>query len=142
VNSLPLIAGLADRLRIVREVAMVALTAIYLKSTQDDRERMIRTVRENVNDRAVDFLEEMLITSTREIQKSAVAVLGWAGRESSIQKLLALLKEEDMEESTAQALKNIDGGRVQLLLGYLADDNALVRRTVAKVLGEVRPGYR
>jgi len=138
VNTLtPLIAGLADTLRIVREVAMVALTAIYRKSAQNDRERIIMTVRANVNDRAVDFLEEMLVTSTRELQKAAVAVLGWAGRESSIQKLLALLKEEDMEESTAQALKNIDGGRVPLLLGYLADDNALVRRTVARVLGEV-----
>ena len=139
VNTLtPLITGLADKLRIVREVALVALTAIYFKCTQHDRERVIRNVRENVNDRAVDFLEEMLITSTRELQKSAVAVLGWAGRESSIQKLLALLKEEDMEEPTAQALKNIDGGRVPLLLSYLADDNALVRRTVARVLGEVK----
>ncbi|HET6363725.1 MAG TPA: HEAT repeat domain-containing protein [Nitrospirota bacterium] len=138
VNTLmPLIAGLADKLRVVREVAMVALTAIYLKSTQDDRERIIRIVRANVNDRAVDFLEEMLITSTKDLQKSAVAVLGWSGRESSIQKLLALLKEEDMEEPTAQALKNMDGGRVPLLLGYLADDNALVRRTVARVLGEI-----
>jgi len=138
VNTLaPLIAGLADALRIVREVATVALTAIYWKSSPDDRDRMIRTVRANVNDQAVDFLEEMLMTSTRELQKSAVAVLGWAGRERSIQKLLALLKEEDMEEPTAQALKNIDGGRVPVLLGYLSSDNALVRRTVARVLGEV-----
>jgi HEAT repeat protein len=138
VNTLtPLIAGLADTLRIVREVAMVALTAIYRKSTQNDRESIIRTVRTNVNDRAVDFLEEMLITSTRDFQKAAVVVLGWAGRESSVQKLLELLKEEDMEESMVQALKNIDGGQVSLLLGYLADDNALVRRTVARVLGEV-----
>jgi HEAT repeat protein len=138
VNTLtPLIAGLADTLRIVREVAMVALTTIYRKSAQGDRELMITAVRANANDRAVDFLEDMLITSTRELQKSAVAVLGWAGRESSIQKLLALLKEEDFEEPTAQALKNIDGGRVPLLLSYLSDDNALVRRTVARVLGEV-----
>ena len=139
VNTLiPLIAGLADPLRIVREVAMVGLTAIYRKSTHDDRERMIRTVRANMDDRAVDLLEEMLITSTGELQKSAVAALGWAGRETSIKKLLALLKEEDMEEPIAQALRNIDGDRVPFLLGYLSDENALVRRTVARVLGEAR----
>lgn len=43
VNTLaPLISGLADPLRIVREVSMVALTAIYRKSTPADREKWSR----------------------------------------------------------------------------------------------------
>jgi HEAT repeat protein len=138
VNTLiPLIAGISDPLRIVREVATVALTAIYRKSSHDDRERMIRTVRDNTTDRDVAFLEEMLTASTGALQTSAVAVLGWAGRHTSIQKLLALLKEEDLEEPITEALKNIDGDQVQLLLGYLSNDNALVRRTAARALGEI-----
>ncbi len=137
VNTLaPLISGLADSLMIVREVATVALTTIYRKSGQEDRERMIRTVRTAVNERAVEFLEEMLLMSAGGLQKSAITVLGWAGRESSIQKLLSMLKEEDLEEPIALALKTIDGNRVTHLLGYLSDDNALVRRTVVRVLGE------
>jgi HEAT repeat protein len=136
VNTLaPLIDGLADPLRIVREVSMAALTAIYRKSTPTDRGNMVQTVRAGVSDRAVDFLEEMLITSAGELQKAAIAALGWAGRESSIKKLLALLQEEDLEDSMVQALKTIDGNEVPLLLAYLKDENALVRRTVARVLG-------
>ena len=61
-----------------------------------------------MSDRAVDFLEEILITSAGELQKAAVAVLGWVGRESSIKKLLALLKEEDLEEPMLHALKKIE----------------------------------
>ncbi|MEK6700428.1 MAG: HEAT repeat domain-containing protein [Nitrospirota bacterium] len=132
----PLIAGLADPLRIVREVSVTALSAIYRKNGQREREQIVAAVRAGMTDRAADFIEELLITSGGELQKSSVAVLGWAGRESSIQKVLALLKEEDLEEPVVQALKHVDGNRVRLLLKHLQDDNALVRRAIAKVLGE------
>ncbi len=136
VNTLaPLISGLADPLRIVREVSMVALTAIHRKSTPADRGKMVQAVRAGMSERAVDFLEEMLQASAGELQKAAIAGLGWAGRERSIQKLLALLQEEDMEEPMVQALETIDGNHVPVLFGYLSDENALVRRTVARVLG-------
>ncbi len=136
VNTLdPLTAGLADPLRIVREVSMTALMAIYRKSNAEDREKMVKKVRTAASDRAVNFLEEMLITSAGELQKAAVAVLGWAGRESSIRKLLALLKEEEMEEPMVRALRTMDGNRIPILLGYSSNENALVRRTVARVLG-------
>lgn len=131
----PLISGLADPLRIVREVSIVAFIAIYRKSPQTDRDKLVQTVRTGISDRAVDFLEEMLITSTGELQKAAVAALGWAGRESSIRKLLSLLKEEDMEEPMVRALSTIDTNKTELLLEHLTDNNALVRRTVARVLG-------
>jgi HEAT repeat protein len=131
----PLIAGLADSLRIVREVSLVALTAIYQKSTPTDRRKIIQAVRAGMSERAVDSLEEMLRVSTGDLQKAAIAGLGWAGRERSIQKLLALLQEEDLEEPMVQALETIDGNDVPVLFGYLTDENALVRRTVARVLG-------
>jgi HEAT repeat protein len=131
----PLIAGLADPLRIVREVSMVALMTIYRKSAPAEREKMRQAVRAGVSERAVDFLEEMLLTSTGEMQKAALAGLGWSGRERSIHKLLALLQEEELEEPMADALKTIDGDSVALLLEYLTDENSLVRRTVARVLG-------
>jgi len=137
VNTLgPLISGLADPLRIVREVSMVALAAIYRKSTPADRVKMVQAVRAGMSERAVDFLEEMLLASAGELQKAAIAGLGWAGRERSIQKLLALLQEEDLEESMVQALETIDGDHVPVLFAYLSDENALVRRTVARVLGK------
>lgn len=132
----PLIAGLADPLRIVREVSVSALVRIYWKSGQADRERIIEAVRAGIADRAVHFLEELLITSGGELQKSSIFVLGWAGRERSLEKLLNLLKEEELEEPVTRALKHGDGARVKLLLPYLASENALVRRTVARVLGE------
>jgi len=138
VNTLkPLLSGLADPLRIVREVSMVALTAIYRKSTARERETMVKIARAETSDRAVELLEEVLTTSGGDLLKAAVAVLGWAGREGSIRKLLALLKEEEMEEPLVRALETMDGAKTQLLLGYLSDDNALVRRAVARVLGSM-----
>ncbi len=134
----PLIAGLADPLRIVREVAVVALTTIYRKSGEDDRKRVIDAVRKAAGDQAVVFLEELLLTSGGELLKAAIAALGWTGRESSIKKLLDLLREEELEDAVSQALKNIDGGRVRILIDHLASENALVRRVVAQVLGEVK----
>jgi HEAT repeat protein len=135
----PLCAGLGDPLRIVREVSVTALMAIYRKSTPVQRDRIVRSVRSSANDRTVAFLEELLVTSSGDLQKSAIAALGWTGRERSFRKLLALLKEEDMEEPTAHALAAMDRADASLLLGYLRDDNALVRRTVARVLGTI--GY-
>ncbi len=138
VNTLqPLIAGLADALRIVREVSATALFMIYKKSGEDERRRMIHTVRNSISDRAMDFLEEMIMTSAGELQKAAVAALGWAGRKSSIPKLLSLLREEDMEEPVVQALMSLDGGNLRILLDFAEDDNSLVRRAVARVLGEM-----
>ena len=134
----PLIAGLADPLRIVREVSLIALMTIYRKSTAADRERIVQEARSTVTNDAVVVLEEMLPATAGELQKAAVAVLSWAGRPGSIAKLLALLKEEEMEEPTAQALMAIDKNNVPLLLSHLADENALVRRTVARVLGGLR----
>ncbi len=131
----PLISGLADPLRIVREVSAAALSTIYRKSTLSDREKIVQAVRTKTSDRAVDFLEEMLITSAGELQKAVIAVLGWAGRQSSIKRMLSLLNEEDMEEPMVEALKTIDGDRALILLGYFSDGNALVRRTVAQVVG-------
>lgn len=138
VNTLsPLISGLADTLRIVREVSVVALFTIFRKSGQAEREKVVTTVKNEVSDRAVDFLEEILITSGGELQKASIAVLGWAGREGSIQKLLSLLREVDLEEPVAQALRNVDGSRGGLLIERLTDGSALVRRVVARVLGEM-----
>ncbi len=133
----PLIAGLADPLRIVREVSAVALAAIYKKCGPAEHQKIIRSVRSGVNERAVDFLEEMLMTSAGELQKTAVTVLGWTGRQTSIEKLLGMLKEEDMEEPVARALKNLDGGRLPLLINALNDENFLVRKVAARVLGEI-----
>ena len=133
----PLIASLADPLRIIREVSIVALAAIYRKNASGERKKIIETVRTGMNDRAVDFLEEVLITSAGELQKAAISLLGWTGRERSIRKLLDLLKEEELEEPLVQSLKHVDRDRAGFLLPYLANDNALVRRTVARVLGDI-----
>ncbi len=131
----PIISGLGDPLRIVREVSLTALIAIYKKSTAADRETIVSAVQKGSTDRIVNLLEEMLITSAGKLQKAAVAALGWTGRESSIPKMLELLREEDMEEPIVQALIKIDDARTALLIRYLASENALVRRTVARVLG-------
>ena len=132
----PLVKGLADSLRIVREVSVIALAAIYRKSGEDDRDKIRHAVREGISERALEFLEELIITSGSDLQKTAIAVLGWAGREGSLQKLLSLLKEEDLEDTVVQALKHIDGGGLPVLLTSLSDENALVRKAVAKVLGD------
>ena len=133
----PLIESLDDPLRIVREVSIVALAAIYRKNTAQERKKIVETVRRGVGDRAVNFLEEILMTSEGELLKSAIAVLGWTGREGSIRKLFAILKEEELEETMVQSLRHLDKGTSGLLLTYLTSDNALVRRTVARILGEI-----
>jgi HEAT repeat protein len=133
----PLIHGLADPLRIVREVSSVALVAIYRKSAPPEQQAIILAVRAGMSDRGVDFLEELLVTSSGELQKAAIFLLGWIGRDSSIRKLLSLLKEEELEEPLVQALMHIDTSKATFLLGYLSSDNALVRRTVARVLGDL-----
>ncbi len=133
----PLISSLGDPLRIVREVSAVAITEIYRKSSALARQKIIATVRTGMTDRAVDFLEELLITSSGELQKATIMLLGWSGREGSIRELLALLKEEDLEEPVVQSLKCLDRGRAGFLLGYLTSDNTLVRRAVAQVIGDL-----
>jgi HEAT repeat protein len=132
----PLINGLADPLRIVREVSVSALVAIYRKSNPPDRETIVRSVRSGISDAAIDYLEETLGSVSGVLQKALIAALGWAGRERSIGKLISLLHEEEMEEPVFQALRTIDGRKTPLLLSYLADDNAIIRRTVTRVLGD------
>lgn len=133
----PLIVSLVDPLRIVREVSSVALAAIYRKSAPPEQQMIIQSVRAGMSDKAVDFLEEILVTSAGELQKATIALLGWAGRESSIRKLLSLLKEEELEEPLTQSLTHVDKSKAAFLLGYLSSDNALVRRTVTRVLGNI-----
>jgi HEAT repeat protein len=133
----PLIESLADPLRIVREVSVVAIAAVYRKSSESDQQKIIETVRARISESAVNFLEEILISSSGELQKGSIALLGWAGREGSIRKLLSLLNEEEFQESVAQTLTHIDKDQAAFLLPYLSSDNALIRRTVAHVLGEV-----
>jgi HEAT repeat protein len=133
----PLIDGLADPLRIVREVSIVAIAAIYRKSAAPDRREIVARVRAGVTGQAADFLEETLITGNGELQKATIMLLGWTGREDSVSKLFALIKEEDLAETVAQSLQYLDGAAAGFLLGYLSNDNALVRRTVAHVLGDL-----
>jgi len=133
----PLINSLADPLRIVREVSIAAIAAIYRKSAAPERRKIIDAVRSGMTDRAVDFLEEILITSSGELLKSTITLLGWTGKESSIRKLLALLKEEELEEPVVQSLQYLDRGSATLLLEYIPHENALVRRSVAQVLGDM-----
>ncbi len=121
----------------MREVSIVALAALYRKSTPPKRQKIIEAVRAGMSDRAVDYLEEILISSTGDLQKGAIALLGWTGRESSIRKLLALLNEVELEDPVVQSLKHIEKGKEGFLLPYLASDNALVRRAVACVLGDI-----
>jgi HEAT repeat protein len=138
LNTLnPLIHGLADPLRIVREVSVVALCSIYRKSTEDERPRIVSAVRTASTDQALDFLDELIDTSGGELQRSAVAVLGWTGRTSAAVKLFSLLREEELEEPVAQALRSIGQAGVPSLLEHLSDDNVLARRVAAMVLGDL-----
>jgi len=138
VQTLPsLIKGLVDPLRIVREVSVVALAAVYRKSLPADRGQISNAVRSGIAEQALPLLDELIDTSGGELQKSAVAVLGWTGRPSAIPKLLSLLRDEEMEDVVVQALRHQGAEGVSLLLDRLVDDNVLVRRVVAMVLGEL-----
>ncbi len=59
------------------------------------------------------------------------------GRENSIRKLFTLLKEEDLADPVVQSLSHIDPDQAGFLIDYLSNDNALVRQTVAQVLGDL-----
>ncbi len=131
----PLISGLSDPLRIVREVSTIAITAIYRKSTPLERAELVQKVRGEAGPETINFVEEMLTTSGIGLQKACIMLLGWTGEESSIRKLLSLLKEEDMEEPVVLALNTLSREMLPVLLDYLKDDNALLRRAVARVLG-------
>lgn len=132
----PLVDGLDDPLRIVREASVAALSAVYRKSEPLDRGKIAAAVRAGITDRAVLFLEELVDTSGGELQKAAIAELGWTGRPAVVPRLLSLLNEVDMEEPVAQALRVLGQACVPSLLGRLGDGNALVRRVVAMALGE------
>lgn len=138
VNTLlPLLGGIADPLRIVREVSVVALNSIYRKSDGEDRRRIASAVRTGISERALSFLDELVDTSGGELQRAAIAVLGWSGRPAVIPKLFGLLREEEMEEPVAQALRSSGAPVVPLLLERLGDGNVLVRRVAALVLGDL-----
>ncbi len=115
----PLIVSLADPLRIVREVSIVAIAAVYRKSIATDRLKIIEAVRAGMSERAVDFLEEILVSSTGDLQKAAIALLGWTGRESSIRKLLSLLNEEELQEPWRSHSRTLTRPRRDLLFPYL-----------------------
>jgi HEAT repeat protein len=132
----PLITALGDKLRIVREVSIVAITVVHHKSTKQDRMKIIDTVRLRMSDSAVDFLEEILTISTGDLQKGAIALLGWRGRESSIRQLLSLLTGGELEEPVARSLRTIDKSAAPFLREYLSSENALVRRIIAQVIGD------
>ena len=132
-----LIASLEDPLRIVREVSIVAIVAIYRKSAVLARQKIVATVRTTMTGRSVDLLEEMLSTGSGELEQATLTLLGWTGRESSIRKLLTFLNEEVLEEPVVESLKYLDSGCAGFLIGYLSSDNALVRRSVARVLGNL-----
>jgi HEAT repeat protein len=134
----PLIASLDDPLRIVREVSIAALAAIYRKCSAAERREIVATVRSGLSERAVDFLEEILVTSAGDLQKATISILGWTGRESSIKKIFSLLKEEDLADSVVQSLRYIDPDQAGFLAAYLESNNALVRQAVAEVLGDCR----
>lgn len=141
LNTLhPLVLGLADPLRIVREVSVVALCSIYRKSPAEERQRIASAVRAGIDDRALSFLDELIDTSGGELQRSSVAVLGWSGRTSAIAKLFSLLRGEELEEPVAQALRSIGQTGVPFLIDHLGDDNVLARRVAAMVLGDLGRG--
>ena len=138
VNTLnPLISGLADPLRIVREVSAVALFSIYRSSRQDERPRIVSAVRTAISERAFTMLEELIDTSGGELQRAAIAALGWGGRTGAVPKLLTLLREEELEEPVVQALRSVGQAGVPALISRLHDPNGLVRRAVAMVLGDL-----
>ncbi len=133
----PLIHGLADPLRIVREVSANALAAVHRKLAPDERPKIAEAVRQAVSEKAADFLEQMIDTSGGELQKAAVMVLGWTGRAAAVPKLLELLREEDLEEPVIQSLRSIGSAAVPSLLDRMHDDRVLVRRVAVKVLGSL-----
>lgn len=142
VNTLaPLLSGLNDPLRIVREVSVVALTAIHRKSAPEDRKRIASVVHLALNDRSLSFLEELVDSAAGELRKAAVAVTGWSGRPAAAAKLMHLLREEEMDESVVQAVVQsilaLGSDGAALLLERLNDENILVRRTAAQVLGQL-----
>ncbi len=134
----PLLAGLADPIRIVREVAVAATAAIWRNSAEPARRHIAETVRAEATDRAADALEEILVSNSGELRKAAIMLLGWAGRERSLRKLLLLLTEEDLLDPTIRALGSLDPDRAGFLLEYLTSDNGLVRRAAAQAAGELR----
>ncbi len=133
----PLIASLEDPLRIVREVSIVAIVAIYRKSAVLARQKIVASVRATMTDRAVDLLEEILGTSSGELEKATLTLLGWTGRESSIRKLFDFLNEETLEGPIVESLKYLSRESAGLLIGYLSSGNALVRRSAARLLGNL-----
>ena len=138
VNTLsPLISGITDPLRIVREVSTVALHSIFFKSGADERRQIISAVRAAAGARSVGCLEDLIDTSGGALQKAGIAVLGWIGRADAVPKLLSLLHEEEMEEPVVDALRSAGQDAVALLRERLADDNGLVRRAAALVLGDL-----
>ncbi|MDH4161885.1 MAG: HEAT repeat domain-containing protein [Nitrospirota bacterium] len=138
VNTLaPLLSGIDDPLRIVREVSVVALVAIFRKSLPAVRERIVAVVRAALSDRSAAFLGELIERNTGELQKAAVTVTGWSGRTDAVPRLLSLLSDEEMEEPVVQALLSLGAAGVPLLREQLTDERAKVRRVAAMVLGEL-----
>jgi HEAT repeat protein len=133
----PLLQGLSDPLRIVREVSATALATIQKKISFADRPLFASAVRTGISDRAVDFLDEMIDTSGGDLQKAAIAVIGWSGRASGVPHLLALLRDEDMEGPVLAAVRSVGADAVPVLLEGLNDEQILVRQVAATVLGDL-----
>ncbi len=138
VNTLaPLLGGLDDPLRIVREVSVIAITAIYRKSGADDRRSIVAVVRAALTEKTLSRLEEMIDSGAGELVKAAAIITGWSGRPAAVPKLLSLLHEEEMEEPVVQSLLALGSAGVEALRARLSEENVLVRRVAALVLGEL-----
>ncbi|ORJ63343.1 HEAT repeat domain-containing protein [Geothermobacter hydrogeniphilus] len=134
-DALPvLIEGLTDSMRNVREAACLAIQRIALRHPEMVQRVMTRQRETGF----IDSLGELLASRRVDVRRGAVHLLGWIGHAETAERLLPLLRDEDLSREAAAALISIGSESACSLTGLWPGADAQTRACLAYILGEAR----
>lgn len=134
-----LLEGIRERVRNVRESAVIALMKVRARLSEKEAELLVdRKLAECNGAPFVEGLLASLETSDRNLREALVGVLGLIGDERGVAGLLDACRDDRLRKSAFQALKGMGEKAAPAIIGRYpgADDDG--RCVIASICGELR----
>ena len=138
-NDITRIIELLNKERTLTNAAAAAAAGL-LRRFQDDassREKMLELARQALDARGPSNLLTALDAAKGGVPDELLSLAGWFDDEGLINKLVALLADDDTRDRAASALVTQGGKAVDALTPELENEDAEVRRMVVRVLGQI-----
>jgi PAS domain S-box-containing protein len=119
--------------------AAVALASLFDRFKHDSRESalIVEDARNAINENGKSNLLEAFASANESDLIAVISIGGWFDDEKIREKLILLLENESLREEAADALARHGASAVDLLIEKLDEDDSEVRRTAARVLGQI-----